>query len=93
MSVIDSLFTTWFREDGSHSPKTLPEYASQFLADIEHRFGPRDRSFALVGIDIDENAGQCAAHLVSEIVALRLTMLNDDPDTCRYSARSKRFDY
>ena len=57
MSVIDSLFTTWFREDGSHSPKTLPEYASQFLADIEHRFGPRDRSFALVGIDIDRTPG------------------------------------
>ena len=32
---------------------TLPEYASRFLADIEHWFGPRDRSFALVGIDID----------------------------------------
>ena len=54
MSVIDSLFATKFREDGSHSPMTLPEYASQFLADIEHRFGPRDRSFALVGIDIDK---------------------------------------
>lgn len=53
MSVINSLFTTEFWEDGSHSPMTLPEYASLFLADIEFRFGPRDRSFTLIGIDID----------------------------------------
>ena len=53
MTVIDSLFATQFREDGSHGPMTLPEYASRFLADIERSFGPRDRSFALVGIDID----------------------------------------
>ncbi len=53
MSVVDSLFVTEFREDGSHSPMTLPEYASQFLADIERRFGPRDHSFTLLGIDID----------------------------------------
>ena len=53
MSVVDSLFVTEFHEDGSHSPMTLPEYASEFLSDIEGRFGPRDRSFTLVGIDID----------------------------------------
>ena len=53
MNVIASLFTTEFWEDGSHSPRTLTEYASQFLADIEYRFGSRDRSFSLVGIDID----------------------------------------
>ena len=53
MNVIDSLFATKYREDGSHGPMTLPEYASRFLADIEHCFGPRDRSFTLVGIDID----------------------------------------
>ena len=53
MTVIDSLFATKFQEDGSHSPMTLPEYASRFLDDIERWFGPRDRSFALVGIDID----------------------------------------
>ena len=53
MNVIDSLFTTEFWEDGSHSPMTLTEYASQVLADIERRFGPRDRSFTLIGIDID----------------------------------------
>ena len=57
MSVIDSLFATRFRDDGSHSPMTLTEYASQYLADIEHRFGPRDCSFALVGIDIDKTPG------------------------------------
>ena len=57
MSVIDSLFATEFREDGSHSPMTLPEYVSRFLADIEHWFGPRDGSFALVGIDIDKTPG------------------------------------
>ena len=51
MSVADSLFVTEFREDGSHSPMTLPEYASRFLANIERRFGPRDPSFTLVGID------------------------------------------
>ena len=53
MSVVESLFVTEFREDGSHSPMTLPEYASWFLADIERRFGPRDSSFTLLGIDID----------------------------------------
>ena len=58
MNVIDSLFTTEFWEDGSHSPMTLPEYASQFLADIEHRFGQRDQSFMLVGIDIDRTQGK-----------------------------------
>ena len=58
MNVIDSLFTTEFSEDGSHSPMTLPEYASQFLADIERRFGQRDGSFTLVGIDIDRTQGK-----------------------------------
>ena len=53
MNVIDSLFTTEFREDGSSSSMTLSDYASRFLAGIEHRFGPRDRSFTLVGIVID----------------------------------------
>ena len=53
MNVIDSLFAIDFQGDSSHGPMTLPEYASLFLADIEHCFGPRDRSFALVGIDID----------------------------------------
>ena len=54
MSGVDPLFTTMYREDGSHGPMTLPEYASRFLADIEHCFGPRDHSFVLVGIDIDK---------------------------------------
>ena len=58
MSVVASLFTTEFWEDGSHSPMTLPEHASQFLADIERRFGPRDCSFTLVGIDIDRTPGK-----------------------------------
>ena len=57
MNVIDDLFATEFRENGTHAPMTLPEYASQYLADIELRFGPRDRSFALVGIDIDRTPG------------------------------------
>ena len=57
MSVIDSLFATTFQEDGSHYPKTLPEYTSEYLADIEQWFGPRDRSFTLVGIDIDKTPG------------------------------------
>ena len=57
MSVIDPLFVTEFREDGSHSPMTLPEYVSRFLAEIEHLFGPRDHSFTLVGIDIDRTSG------------------------------------
>ena len=58
MSAVDSLFATEFRDDGSHSPMTLPEYASWFLADIEREFGPRDRSFTLVGIDIDRTPGK-----------------------------------
>ena len=53
MNVIDLLFATEIRENGSHCPTTLPEYAGRFLADIEHQFGPRDRSFTLLGIDID----------------------------------------
>ena len=57
MNVIDSLFVTKIQEDGSHAPMTLPVYASRFLADIEHLFGPRDRSFTLVGIDIDKTPG------------------------------------
>ena len=57
MSVIESLFVTKYRNDGSHSPMTLTEWASQFLADIERLFGPRDRSFTLVGIDIDRTPG------------------------------------
>ena len=57
-NVTDSLFATKFREDGSHYPKTLPEYASEYLADIEQRFGPRDRSFTVTGIDIDETPGR-----------------------------------
>ena len=57
MIPAESLFVTEFREDGSHSPMTLPEYASQYLADIECRFGPRDSSFTLVGIDIERTHG------------------------------------
>ena len=57
MNLVDSLFATKFREDGSHFPMTLPEYVSRFLADIEEQFGPRDRSFTLVGIDIDKTSG------------------------------------
>ena len=53
MSAVDSLFVTGLRQDGNHSPMTLPEYASEFLTDIEGRFGPRDRSFTLVGIVIN----------------------------------------
>lgn len=56
MTGTDSLFTTEFAEDRSHSPITLPEYASRFLADIERWFGPRDHTFTLVGIDIDRTA-------------------------------------
>ena len=80
MSVVDSLFTTEFWEDGSHSPMTLPEYASQFLADIERRFGPRDRSFTLVGIDIDRSQGK-PPHLWFQIPASRRTMPRGAPDT------------
>ena len=54
MSVIESLFTTEFREDGSSSSITLAGYASRFLVEVEHLFGPRDRSFTLVGIVIDK---------------------------------------
>ena len=57
MSVVESLFVIEYQEDGSHSPMTLTEFASWFLADIERWFGPRDRSFTLVGIDIDMTPG------------------------------------
>ena len=57
MNVIDALFTTQLREDGSYSPITLPIWASRFLAEIEQLFGPRDRSFTLLGVDIDQTHG------------------------------------
>ena len=57
MNVPMPLFVTEFREDGSHSPMTFPEYASQLLSDIECMFGPRDHSFTLVGIDLDSTPG------------------------------------
>ena len=57
MNVIDSLFATQPQQDGRYSPITLPIWASIFLADIEQLFGPRDRSFTLLGIDIDRAPG------------------------------------
>ena len=57
MSVIESLFITELQEDGSQWAMTLPVYASRFLADIEHLFGPRDSSFTVVGIEIDATPG------------------------------------
>ena len=57
MNAIDTLFTTEFREDGSSSSITLSSHASRFIADIEGLFGPRDRSFTLVGIVIDRTPG------------------------------------
>ena len=57
MSVIESLFMTKLREDGKHWAMTLPVYTSVFLTDIEHLFGPRDRMFTLVGIEIDSTSG------------------------------------
>ncbi len=54
MKVNDSLFVTEYDKRGGHGPITLPEYASLSLTDIERRFGPRDHSFTLVGIDIDK---------------------------------------
>ena len=57
MTVLDSLFTTEHQADGSSSQITLPVYASQFLADLETRFGPRDRSYTLVGLHIDKKQG------------------------------------
>ena len=58
MSVIEALFVNGLREDGSHWGMTLPIYASQFLADIEHLFGPRDHAFTMVGIDIIATPGE-----------------------------------
>ncbi len=57
MTVLDVLFTTEHEVDGSSSQITLPVYTSQFLADLEKRFGPRDRSYTLVGIHIDKKQG------------------------------------
>ena len=59
MNVIESLFVTQLQENGTHWALTLPAYASRFLADIEHLFGPRDPSFTVVGIEIDATPGAC----------------------------------
>ena len=58
MNVIKSLFTSQLGEDDRYSPITLPLCASLFVAEIEHLFGSRDRSFTLLGIDIDTTPGQ-----------------------------------
>ena len=57
MSDLDYLFTTTSNEGGRYSPMTLPMYTGLFLADLEHLFGPRDRSFTLLGIDICNTPG------------------------------------
>ena len=59
MSAIESLFITRLQEDGIHWALTLPAYASRFLVDIEHLFGPREHSFTMVGIEIDATPGAC----------------------------------
>ena len=59
MSAMESLFVTRLQEDGGHWTLTLPVYASRFLADIEHLFGPRDHSFTVVGIEIDVTPDAC----------------------------------
>ena len=59
MTTIKPLFVTRLQEDGSHWALTLPVYVSRFLVDIEHLFGPRDRSFTVVGIEIDMTPGAC----------------------------------
>ena len=53
MSAIESLFITRLQEDGIHWALTLPVFASRFLVDIEHLFGPREHSFTMVGIEMD----------------------------------------
>ena len=55
MRVSESLITTRLLEDGSHESMTLPSYASLFLAEIESLFGPRDRSFTLLGVVFDKS--------------------------------------
>ncbi len=53
MNEVHRLFVGGRWEDGSHGLMSLPEYASYFIADMEHLFGSRDRSFSLVGIDVN----------------------------------------
>ena len=52
MNDSEYLFTTTSNEGGRYSPMTLPMYAGKSLSDLERLFGPRDRSFTLLGIDI-----------------------------------------
>ena len=54
MNKHGSLFATLQQDDGSFNPRTLPMYTGHFLAELESLFGPRDRSFTLLGIDICE---------------------------------------
>ena len=48
--MLDCMFTR--DAGGTTHPATLPEYASYYLSVLERLFGPRDKSFTLVGIDI-----------------------------------------
>lgn len=53
MCVVNSLFVTEYIRDGRQPSIPLTVWASKFLTEIESLFGPRDRSFTLVGIDIE----------------------------------------
>ncbi len=50
-------FTTYRQPNGSYLPSTLPISASKYLAEIEKKFGRRDHSFSLLGIDFDATPG------------------------------------
>ena len=45
------------RDAGNSHPVTLAEYTSYYLSELERLFGPRDKSFTLVGIDICRTPG------------------------------------
>lgn len=54
--MLDCMFT---RDAGSSHMVTLAEYTSYYLSELERLFGPRDKSFTLVGIDICMTQGSC----------------------------------
>ena len=45
-------FVTRLDSDGAYSPRSLPQYLGSYVVDLEQRFGPRDSSFTILGIEL-----------------------------------------
>ena len=53
VTLLETLFIAIRTDNPKYSP-TLSWWTSVFITDIENLFGPRDSTFTLVGVDMDE---------------------------------------